>query len=59
LEGKPNAREQYMQFLKAGSSLYPLDALKVAGVDLTAAEPVEEAYKILAELIDRLETLVG
>ena len=34
LAGKPCAAENYLAFLKAGGSLYPLDALKLAGVDL-------------------------
>jgi len=33
LTGGPAAAENYLAFLKAGSSLYPIDALKVAGVD--------------------------
>ncbi len=57
-EGKP-AAEDYLNFLKAGSSLYPIDALKAAGVDLTNPEPVEKAFGVLAEIVDRLEGLVG
>ena len=46
-------------FLKAGGSCYPLDALKLAGVDLTSPEPVEAAFAVLAGLVDRLEQLAG
>jgi len=53
-----SALGDYMTFLKAGSSLYPLDALKLAGVDLISPEPVERAYAYLAGLVDRLEGLV-
>ena len=35
LAGTPGAVEDYLSFLKAGDSLYPVDALKLAGVDLT------------------------
>ncbi|MBS1248465.1 MAG: Oligoendopeptidase F, plasmid [Chloroflexi bacterium] len=59
LAGEPNAAEDYLDFLKAGSSAYPLDALKAAGVDLTTPEPVEKAFASLAEVVDRLEELVG
>jgi len=59
LAGTPGAVEDYMAFLRAGSSLYPLDALKLAGVDLTSPEPVQGAYDYLAGLIDRLAELVG
>jgi oligoendopeptidase F len=57
LSGTPNAAEDYLKFLRAGSSLYPLDALKLAGVDLSTPEPVEKTFEILAQMVDRLETL--
>jgi len=57
LSGKPNAAEDYLRFLSAGSSLYPLDALKLAGVDLSTPEPVEATFDILAQMVDRLEEL--
>ena len=57
LAGKPGAVDAYLGFLKAGGSLYPLEALKRAGVDLTTPQPVEETFAVLAGLVDRLETL--
>ena len=59
LAGTPGAVEDYLSFLKAGDSLYPVDALKLAGVDLTTSAPVEAAFEVLAGLVDRLEMLVG
>lgn len=53
------AAENYRSFLHAGSSIYPLDALKLAGVDMTSAEPVERTFTVLARLVDRLEQLIG
>jgi oligoendopeptidase F len=58
LSGKEGAVENYLSFLKAGGSMYPLDVLKMAGVDLTTPEPVEIAFGVLAELVERLEELV-
>lgn len=55
----PDAAEDYLGFLKAGGSQYPLDALKEAGVDLTTPQPVEETFRVLAGMVDRLEELVG
>lgn len=43
LAGKPGARERYLTFLKSGSSKYPLELLKDAGVDLTTKTPIEAA----------------
>jgi oligoendopeptidase F len=57
LSGQPGAAEAYLGFLKAGSSLYPLEALRRAGVDLTTPEPVEATFAVLAGLVDRLEKL--
>jgi len=57
LAGTPGAVADYLGFLKAGSSVYPLDALKMAGVDMTTTRPVEEAFGVLDGLVDRLEAL--
>lgn len=57
LEGTPGAADDYKSFLKAGGSIYPLDALKMAGVDMTSPEPIEQAFNILEGYINRLETL--
>jgi oligoendopeptidase F len=59
LAGRPGAAERYLDFLRAGGSLYPLDALKMAGVDLTTPEPVEQTFAVLARMLDRLEQLLG
>jgi len=58
LSGKREAADRYLDFLKSGGSLYPLDALKRAGVDLTSPEPVEQAFGVLAGLVEKLETLL-
>ncbi len=59
LAGKPGAAENYLEFLKAGSSMYPLDALKMAGVDMTTPEPVEAAFGVLADYVERIAQLTG
>ena len=59
LSGEPGAAEAYLSFLKAGSSMYPLDALRMAGVDLSTPQPVEETFGVLAQLVDRLERLIA
>jgi oligoendopeptidase F len=55
----PQASARYLDFLGSGGSRYPLDALQRAGVDMTAPGPVEAAFQVLAEYVDRLEKLVG
>ena len=59
LRGEDGAVEAYQTFLKSGSSGYPLDLLKKAGVDLTDPQPVEEAFALMADYIDRLEKLLN
>ena len=59
LAGQAGAAEAYLSFLKAGASIYPLDALKMAGVDLTTPQPVEATFKVLSDMVDKLEELVG
>lgn len=56
-EGQP-AVDRYLKFLSAGSSVYPLDALKAAGVDMTSSEPVDKAFAVMASYVDRLDQLV-
>ncbi len=57
LAGEPNAAKDYVAFLSTGSSLYPVDALKRAGVDMATPEPVEKAFAVLASYVDRLDQL--
>jgi oligoendopeptidase F len=57
-EGGGEAQEAYLDLLRAGSSRYPLDALRQAGVDMTSSQPVEAAFAALAELVDGLEQLL-
>jgi oligoendopeptidase F len=59
LSGQKSAVEDYLAFLKAGGSMYPLDALKRAGVDLTTPQPVEETFAVLSDMVDRLEQLLA
>ncbi|YCA44361.1 oligoendopeptidase F [Bacillus sp. JZ8] len=57
-EGEP-AVERYLEFLKAGSSDYPINVLKKAGVDMTSAKPIEEALKVFEEKLDEMEKLLN
>ena len=59
LDGTQDDVDRYLKFLKAGSSLYPLEALKLAGVDMTSSQPVEDAFMVMASYVDRLESLVN
>jgi oligoendopeptidase F len=57
-EGEPGALARYLGFLQGGSSKWPLDLLRDAGVDLEQPEPVAIALTRFGELVDELATLV-
>lgn len=50
---------KYLEFLAAGGSDYPINELKIAGVDLTSPEVVKNAMKVFDETIDELAELIG
>ena len=58
LRGEPNAVENYLGFLKSGSSDYSLNVLKKAGVDMTTPKAVEDTFAVMEGYIDRLEELL-
>lgn len=53
--GGKKEREDYLSFLKAGSSRYPIDILKDAGVDMRSPKPVESAIQKFDGLVKLLE----
>jgi oligoendopeptidase F len=57
MAGESGAVEAYLDFLRAGSSAYPLDALASAGVDMSSPQPIQEAFDYLDSLVDRLAEL--
>ncbi|MED5051880.1 oligoendopeptidase F [Anoxybacillus rupiensis] len=57
-EGEP-AVQRYVEFLKAGSSDYPIEVLKKAGVDMATAKPIEEACQVFAQKLEEMEQLLS
>ena len=56
-EGEP-AVEDYLKFLRGGSSMPPIELLKMAGVDMSTADPINQALALFDELIGELEALM-
>ena len=56
-EGEPAVKD-YLSFLSGGCSKSPIDLLKIAGVDMTDATPVEQALALFDELLDEMEALI-
>ncbi|MCM3405766.1 oligoendopeptidase F [Cytobacillus oceanisediminis] len=57
-EGQP-AVDRYIEFLKSGSSDYPIEVLKKAGVDMTSSKPIEDACKVFEEKLNEMESLLS
>ena len=57
LAGDIKARDNYLNFLKLGSSVSPLEALKVAGVDLSDKEVINDAISMFKSYLDEYKKL--
>ncbi len=57
-EGQP-AIDKFLTFLKSGSSKYPIDVLKDAGVDMNSPEPIIAVVKRMNHLMDEMEKLLN
>lgn len=55
-EGAP-AVERYLNFLKSGSSDYPIELLKKTNVDLTTTAPIQDALNVFDKRLSELEEL--
>ncbi len=57
-EGEP-ARQRFLALLKSGSSDYPVDLLKKAGVDMTTSQPVLDTVAVMEALVDEFEAVLN
>ena len=55
LTDQPDAIDKYLNFLKAGSSDYPVEILKAAGVDMISTQPVDHLLKKFGDLVKDME----
>jgi oligoendopeptidase F len=56
--GNKEALTRYQSFLKTGSSDYPINILKKAGVDMTSPEPTNKTIELFNSLVDQFEKLI-
>lgn len=56
-DGKP-AVDKYLEFLRSGSSDYPINILKKAGVDMASPEPILAVINKMNRYMDELERLI-
>jgi oligoendopeptidase F len=58
MSGDKQALKNYMDFLSAGGSDYPIELLKNAGVDMTSAEPFEKTIASMNKVMDEIEKIL-
>jgi oligoendopeptidase F len=50
-------RDAYLKLLSSGSSEYPIDLLKNAGVDMTTSQPFDAAMREMNRIMDEIERI--
>ncbi|MCO6530878.1 oligoendopeptidase F [Lactobacillus sp.] len=58
VHGSSDQKEAYLNFLKSGSSDYPVEIMKRAGVDMTKPDYLEEAFTTFAQCLTEFKTIV-
>ena len=58
MSGDTQALKNYMDFLSAGGSDYPIPLLKNAGVDMTSSEPFDKAIASMNKVMDEIEKIL-
>lgn len=58
LSQEPDALENYLAYLKAGNSDYPVEVMKKVGVDMTQAAYIEDAMSMFEQRLNELEELI-
>lgn len=56
---EPDAKNRYLKFLTLGGSMFPVDELRIAGVDMEKPEPVNEALSYFRELVKKMNSAVN
>lgn len=59
LNGGNAERDAYLNFLKGGSSRYPIEMLKLAGVDMHTSQPIDATIRKFDSLVTLLSDVVG
>ena len=58
IAGDAPATARFLAFLGCGSSKYPIDLLKEAGVDMTTDEPLDQTMQTMNRVMDEIEALL-
>ena len=58
IAGDKKTLENYLNFLAAGGSDYPIELLKNAGVDMTNSDPFEKTISAMNKVMDEIEKIL-
>lgn len=58
LSGRKDALDNYLTFLSSGGSKYPLDTLKICGVDMTSNEPINKAILMFKKRLEMAQNII-
>src|SRR6266550_5805752 len=58
LSGEHGSVEVYLNFLRSGGSTFPLEALKIAGVDMATPAPIESTLRLFERRLEEFEALL-
>ena len=58
VHGSQEDKDKYLDYLKAGNSDYPLNVIKIAGVDMEKEDYLNAAFAVFERRLDEFEALV-
>ncbi|WP_222916502.1 oligoendopeptidase F [Natrinema sp. SYSU A 869] len=58
LENGQSAADDYLEFLRHGSREYPLELLRIAGVDMSSSGPIDRALETYGQRLEEFESLL-
>ena len=58
LSGEQGSVDAYLNFLRSGGSKFPLEALKIAGVNMATPAPIDSTLRLFERRLDELESLL-
>ena len=53
-----SAVADYRKFLSAGCSVPPIEALKLAGIDMSSPEPIRKAMEVFKSTLEQFKALL-
>lgn len=57
VNGSPEDRDRWIEVLKLGGSVGPIELAKRAGVDMTSTKPISETIAFIGSIIDQIDEL--